>query len=98
MGISKDPCGQPDEFFKPSIAGEGLIKALTKLMNKRKENPQQYPIAMHLCNVTTIYKNKGDRSSFDSHRGVFRTTVLRNIFDRLIYRPGVARAVLQSPP
>ena len=40
---------------------------------------------MELCNVTTIYKNKGDKSSFDSYRGVFRTTSLRNILDRLIY-------------
>ena len=84
-GISKDPHGQPNELFKPGIAGEGLIKALTRLMNKIKENPQHYPPAMDLCNVTMIYKNKGDISSFDSHRGVFRTTVLRNILDRLIY-------------
>ena len=31
------------------------------------------------------YKNKGDINSFDSHRGVFRTSSLRNIMDRLIY-------------
>ena len=54
-------------------------------MNRIKDNLQDYPESMELCNVRSIYKNKGDRSSFDSHRGVFRTTVLRNILDRLIY-------------
>ena len=54
-------------------------------MNKIKENPQDYPSSMDLCNVTSINKNKGNRSSFDSHRGVFRTTILRNILDRLVY-------------
>ena len=33
----------------------------------------------------SIYKNKGDRNEFDSHRGVFRTTSLRTIMDRLMY-------------
>ena len=40
---------------------------------------------MDICNVTSIYKNKGDRNSYDSHRGVFRTTTLRNILDCLMY-------------
>ena len=61
------------------------MNAVVKLMIRLKENPQAYPEAMQLCNVTSIYKNKGDRNDFDSHRGVFRTTVLRNIMDRLIY-------------
>ena len=55
------------------------------IMNKIKENPIDYPTSLDLCNVTSIFKNKGDWSLFDSHRGVFRTTVLRNILDRLIY-------------
>ena len=40
---------------------------------------------MDICNVTCLYKNKGDKNMFDSHRGVFRTTILRNILERLIY-------------
>ena len=35
--------------------------------------------------VTSISQNTGDCTSFDLHRGVFKTTVLRNILDRLIY-------------
>ena len=85
IGISKDPYGIPNEILKEGIAGNGLIKALVVLMNKIKDNPKDYPEAMNLCNVTSIYKNKGDRNKFDSHRGVFRTTFLRNLLDRLIY-------------
>ena len=84
-GISKDPYGHPNEIFKEGVAGEGLLKAITILMNKLKQNPTEYPAAMELCNVTTIYKNKGDKKDFNSYRGVFRTTSLRNIMDRLIY-------------
>ena len=84
-GISKDPYGHPNEIFKSGVAGEGLLKAITILMNKLKQNPSDYPEAMELCNVTTIYKNKGDKKDFNSYRGVFRTTSLRNIMDRLIY-------------
>ena len=48
-------------------------------------SPCEYPVAMELCNVTTIYKNKDDKSNLNSYQGVFRTTSLRNIIDRLIY-------------
>ena len=33
-GISKDPYGHPNELFKSGIAGEGLLRAVTALMNK----------------------------------------------------------------
>ena len=35
--------------------------------------------------MTSLYKNKDDKNMFDSQRGVFRTTRLRNILERLIY-------------
>jgi hypothetical protein len=85
MGISQDPYGHPNEIFKSGVAGDGLLKAITILMNKLKTNPAEYPESLNLCNVTSLYKNKGDRNLFDSHRGVFRTTGMRNILDRLIY-------------
>ena len=84
-GVSKDPYGHPNELFKPGVAGKDLVNAVTKLMNILKDNPQAYPSSMSICNVTNIYKNKGDINNFDSYRGVFRTTVLRNVLDRLIY-------------
>ena len=84
-GISKDQYGHPNKLYKRGVAGEDLLKAITKLMNKIKSNPKEYPPSMDLCNITSIYENKGDKSDFNSHRGVFRTTTLRNILDRLIY-------------
>ena len=82
--ISKDPYEMPNELFILNNAGEDLISALTALMNQIKEQ-QVFPDCLRLCNVTNAYKNKGDRSSFDSYRGLFRTPVLRNILDKLIY-------------
>ena len=40
---------------------------------------------MELCNVTNLYKNKGEHFLYNSYRGIFRTPVLRNILDKLMY-------------
>ena len=40
---------------------------------------------MELCNITSIYKNKGSHKDFDSYRGIFRVTVLQSILDQMIY-------------
>ena len=82
--ISKDPYNMPNELFLLNNAGEDLIEALTILMNQIKDQ-QVFPDCLRLCNVTNAYKNKGDRASFDSYRGLFRTPVLRNILDKLLY-------------
>ena len=63
-GISKDPNGHPNELFKNGVAGVGLLCAITALMNKLKDNPEEYPASMDICNVTSIYKNKGDKIDF----------------------------------
>ena len=44
-----------------------------------------FPSPMAVCNVTNMYKNKGLKQHFDNHRGIFRTPVLRNILDKLMY-------------
>ena len=81
---SRDPYGYANEIFKQEVAGQDMIKAVTMLMNKIKDQ-QKIPDKMKLCNITSIYKNKGHRKRFGSYRGVFRVTVLRQILDRLIY-------------
>ena len=40
---------------------------------------------MKSCNITSIWKRKGPKNDFESYRGIFRITVLRNILDRLMY-------------
>ena len=83
-GKSKDPYDIPNELFKPEVAGSNLILAITKLMNRIKDE-LTFPSPMGVCNVTNLYKNKGSKQHFDSYRGIFRTPVLRNILDKLIY-------------
>ena len=82
--ISKDPYELPNKIFHLSNAGEDLVLAITKLMNKIKDQCE-FPQCLTICNVTNAYKNKGDRSNFDSYRGLFRTPVIRNILDKLLY-------------
>ena len=43
------------------------------------------PYNMQLCNITTIYKNKGSRLDMSSDRGIFLLPVLRKILDKLTY-------------
>ena len=74
----------PNELFILANAGDDLVLAITKLMNHMKEQ-LVFPECLTLCNVTNAYKNKGDRASFDSYRGLFRTPVFRNILDKLLY-------------
>ena len=81
---SRDPNGYANEVFKENVAGKDLKNAVLKLMNRMKSE-QQIPKVMQLCKITTLYKNKGARDNFNSYRGVFRVTVLRNILERLIY-------------
>ena len=85
VGKSKDPYDIPNELFKPDVAGDDLILAITKLMNRIKDE-LIYPKTLTVCNVTNLFKNKKkNKRLFDSYRGIFRTTVIRNILDMLMY-------------
>ena len=84
LGKSKDPYKMPNEIFKHDVAGHDLILAITKLMNRMKDE-LLFPVPMNVCNVTNLFKNKGSKQHFDNYRGIFRTPVLRNILDKLIY-------------
>ena len=81
---SRDPLGYANEIFKNDVAGEDLKKAILLLMNKIKAE-QKYPEALELCDISSIYKNKGARNNFENYRGIFRVPILRTILDRLIY-------------
>ena len=35
--------------------------------------------------ITTLYKNKGSRFEMENERGIFILSILRKIFDKLIY-------------
>ena len=81
---SRDPLGLANELFSSKIASTDMKHAVLKLMNQIKTD-QVIPEMMTLCNISSIWKRKGSRSTFDNYRGIFRVTILRTILDRLIY-------------
>ena len=81
---SRDPLGLANELFKPENAGDDLKLALLKMSNEIK-NQQIFPKALGLCNISSLYKNKGSKKDFNNYRGIFRVTTIRSIIDKLIY-------------
>ena len=53
-------------------------------MNEIKEK-QVFPKCLELCNISSIWKKKGNKNNFNSYRGIFRVTIFRSILDKLIY-------------
>ena len=60
-GKSKDPYQLPNELFRPNVAGDNLILAVTNLMNRIKTE-LVFPTPMNLCNVTNLYKKQGTKT------------------------------------
>ena len=81
---SRDPFGYANDIFKNDVAGDDLKEAILVLVNRIKDE-QVFPEALEICDISSIYKNKGDRNNFDNYRGIFRVPILRSILDRLIY-------------
>ena len=81
---NRDPFGYANDIFHTDVAGDNLKKALLILMNRIKRD-QKYPQVLEDCDITSIFKNKGARNSFENYRGIFKVPVLRAILDRLIY-------------
>ena len=57
---------------------------MLKLLNLIKEK-QVYPSIFQPANITSLYKNKGEKSDLNSDRGIFNVVKIRSILDRLIY-------------
>ena len=81
---SRDPLGFSNELFKPEVIGVDLKKAILNMMNQIKRT-QVFPKSLELCNISSIFKQKGSRHVMDAYRGIFRVMVFRNILERLIY-------------
>ena len=81
---SRDPYGLANDLFRPEVAGDDLKLALLRLMNNIK-NHQTFPKCLELCNISSIWKTKGPRNNFESHRGIFHVNIFRSILDKLIY-------------
>ena len=82
---SKDPHGMINELFKLPNAGADLIKSITVLMNRIKD--QCYiPEFIRFKNVSAMYKNRGSRLDLDNDRGIMTTTILNSILQKLIHK------------
>ena len=81
---TRDPLGMLNELFKPGVIGRDLKLAVLQLMNGCKLE-MVVPTLLQLSNITTMYKNKGSRFDINNERGIFILSVLRKIFDKLIY-------------
>ena len=82
---SRDPHGYANEIFKPKVNGNDLKNAIIILMNMIKKE-QVIPEALKACNIPSKRKRKLSKHKFESYRGIFRVTVLRNVLDLLIYK------------
>ena len=80
----RDPTNIANELFDPEIAGEDLIDAIRKLMNRIKTD-LIFPECLQLCNISSIYKRKGSINEFPSYNGIFRVQTIRNILELLLY-------------
>ena len=80
----RHPNGMINESFKPDICDLDLKAGVLKLMNNVKTS-FRIPQFMQLADITSIYKNKGSRQDLNSDRGIFVLSVLRKVFDKLIY-------------
>ena len=79
---ARDAHGHTYEIFKHG--GSHLKKSLLKLCNRVKSD-QTYPSIFHPANITSLYKNRGEKSDFNNQRGIFNVVKIRSILDRLIY-------------
>ena len=80
---TRDNDGFINEIFKNGAIGTNLKESLLKMFNKIREE-KTIPSFMNTANITTIPK-KGSKLKLENERGIFRLSVIRNIFMRLIY-------------
>ena len=80
-GKAPGPDGIPAEVFK--AGGETLITHLTRMFQVFWANGQ-LPRDLRDANIIHLYKNKGDRSSCDNHRGISLLSIAGKILARIM--------------
>ena len=80
-GKAPGPDGIPAEVFK--AGGETLITHLTRMFQVFWANGQ-LPQDLRDANIIHLYKNKGDRSSCDNHRGISLLSIAGKILARIM--------------
>ena len=80
-GKAPGPDGIPAEVFK--AGGETLVTHLTRMFQVFWVNGQ-LPRDLRDANIIHLYKNKGDRSSCDNHRGISLLSIAGKILARIM--------------
>ena len=89
---ARDDDGFIYELFK--YGGHSLKISLLKLFNAIK-NKQVFPSILQRSNITSFWKQKGDRIDLDNDRGIFNVSKIRSILDKLVYN-SIYQSVDQS--
>ena len=79
---ARDAHGHIYELFK--YGGKDLKKSLLHFCNEVKSR-QVYPEVLHPSNITSLYKNKGEKADLNNDRGIFNVVKIRSILDKLVY-------------
>ena len=79
---ARDAHGHVYELFK--YGGDDLKESLLKMFNLVKDK-QIYPEIFKPANITSLYKNRGEKSDLNNDRGVFNVVKIRSLLDKLIY-------------
>ena len=82
---SADPHGLIYELFRPETIGSDLFTSLLMFCNSVKEQ-LVIPNFLTFTDVTSIYKQKGDRSDLENDRGLFGVSKIRSIIEKLVYQ------------
>ena len=81
---SADSDGLIYELFRPEVIGSDLFSSLLMLCNKVKSE-LVIPKFVTFTDITSIYKNKGDKNDLENDRGIFGVSKVRSIIEKLIY-------------
>ena len=81
---ARDECGLVYELFKPPYAGPDVYESLTKLFNLAKKE-LSIPEFFETMSITSLYKNRGQKSDIGNECGIFNLSKIRSIFDKDIY-------------
>ena len=83
-GKARDRDDLTYELFKPNMAGDDMMLSLQMMFNGIKQSIS-IPNFLEKMFITSLYKNKGCKSSFQNQRGVFNVSKVRSILDKVLY-------------
>ena len=83
-GKSCDALGFSNELFKLDVIGNDLLESLLIIVNRAKSEVL-IPRPFRMTKITSIYKQKGEKSDLTNDRGVHSVTKFRAIIDKLLY-------------